>query len=774
MTDAPSGLSTALADRYRIERVLGAGGMATVYLAQDLRHDRPVALKVLNPDLSALLGAERFHQEIRVTARLRHPHILPLYDSGEAAGALYYVMPLVEGESLRGRMDREPPVSLDEALRLIREVADALGYAHDHGVIHRDIKPENILLENGRALVADFGIARAATATGNTRLTQAGLSLGTPLYMSPEQASGDPDSDGRSDLYSLACVLYEILAGEPPFGGGSAEAVLVQRFTRPPPRVTSSRLAIPASVAAAVQRAMARAPADRFETMARFAEALTAGAPGSGNVEKSIAVLPFACMSAEADTEYFGDGVAEEIINALAQLPGLKVAARTSSFSFKGKNEDLRVIGEKLGVSTVLEGSVRRAGRRIRITAQLIEVASGYHLWSERFDRELTDIFAIQDEIANGIASKLRVTLDPGVPRENYQRHWEDSFQRLDALLLVKPGTSDVEAYDLCLKGRAAMRHRGLELWKAVDAFEQAIALDPKFALAHAGVAQALSLATFWGLAPSSQVRDRAIAAAAQALACNPDLPEAHHAIGFTALLMEYDREKATISWERAIELDPSNSDSHILHAVFDLTYVRQDAAGAEAELRAVIAQDPESSYAHTSLAISLTFSRRCADAVVIADRAIELDPSSFYAQWVRLLATSLLGDHDAVLADARRMSDQFGRHPWILMAVSIAAGLAGKRETAEAVYHEVTGRASLEYVQRPILAVAALNAGRRDEAFAYLHEAVRERDAMLPALALDWPGFDAGRGTAEFDSVIREMGYDSPLRPRGAGGRSR
>ncbi len=744
MSDAPPRLTSALADRYRLERELGRGGMATVYLAQDLKHDRPVALKVLNPELSALLGAERFHQEIRVTARLRHPNILPLYDSGEADGALYYVMPLVEGESLRSRMEREPPMTLEETLRVTREVADALSYAHEHGVIHRDIKPENILLENGHALVADFGIARAETTAGDPRLTRPGLSVGTPLYMSPEQAEGDPDFDGRSDLYSLGCVVYEILAGEPPFTGPSPEAVLVQRFTKPPPRVSSIRPAVSPAIDRALQRAMARAPADRFATTRDFAAALMVPASAAaGNLEKSIAVLPFTCMSSQADTEYFGDGIAEEIINALTQLPGLKVAARTSSFSFKGKAEDLRIIGDKLGVSTVLEGSFRRAGSRIRVTAQLIEVASGYHLWSERYDRELTDIFAIQDEIANGIVSKLRVALESGARGP-----------------LVKPGTSDVEAYDLYLKGRSAMRHRGAELARAIDWFEQALVLDPGFALAHAGLTQALSLSAFWGMSRSDQVRDRAIAAAERALALDPTLPEAHHANGLTALLFEYDRDKASRAWERAIALDPSNPDSHILRGVFDLTYVRQDAPGAERELETAIEQDPQSSYAYTSMAVSLTFGHRAEQGLPFAERAIELDPNSLYAHWVRLMTIALLGRIEDVLTSARIMSTKFGRHPWILMAISLASGIAGDRETAEAAYHELKGRAALEYVQRVLLAVGALYAGRRDEAFEHLHAAVGERDALLAALALDWPGFDPVRSTPQYDAVLRKMGW--------------
>ena len=740
-------MRTALAGRYRIERQLGQGGMATVYLAEDLRHARAVALKVLRPGLAAVIGAERFHQEIRVTARLRHPNILPLYDSGDAGGLLYYVMPLVEGESLRARLEREPPLSQEEALSIASEVADALAYAHRQGVIHRDIKPENILLENGHALVADFGIARAASTAGDLRLTQAGLSLGTPLYMSPEQASGDADFDGRSDLYSLACVVYEMLAGEPPFNGATPEAILVQRFTKPAPHVTSINASVTTAVDRALHRAMARAPAERFATTHDFAAALRLSTTGA-STEKSIAVLPFACMSTETDTEYFGDGIAEEIINALAQLPGLKVAARTSSFSFKGKAEDLRVIGDRLGVGTVLEGSFRRAGSRIRVTAQLIEVASGYHLWSERYDRELNDIFAIQDEIANAIAAKLKVALETA-GREQ----------------LVKPGTANVEAYDLYLKGRAAMRHRGSELTRAVEWFEQALALDGRFALAHAGLAQALSLAVFWGITRANTVRERAIAAANRAIELDPALPESHHAIGFTSLLFEYDRERSSQAWHEALALEPGNPDSHVLLGVYDLTYTNQDAARARRELETAIALDPESSYAYTSMAISLNFGRAPLEALPFAERAIQLDPNSLYAHWVRVLSLALLGRLEEVLVLSRDMGAKFGRHPWILMGIALAAGKANDPKTADAAYQELKGRSGLEYIQSLLLAVAALYSGRREEAFQHLHTAVAERDAMLTALALDWPGFDPILDTPEYAAVLRMMGWERKRR---------
>ena len=291
MNDPSERLAAALAGRYTIERELGAGGMATVYLAQDLKHNRKVALKVLRPELAAALGHERFLREITTTANLRHPHILPLYDSGEADGFLFYVMPLVEGESLRDRLDREKQLSIDDALGIAREVADALGYAHERGVIHRDIKPENILLERGHAAVADFGIARALDTAGGDKLTQTGMAIGTPSYMSPEQSSGDAELDGRSDLYSLGCVLYEMLAGEPPYTGPSAQAIIAKRLTEPVPRVSTLRETVTPALEHALGRVLAKAPADRFRTAEEFVRAFTES-PGAGRTRARWPALP--------------------------------------------------------------------------------------------------------------------------------------------------------------------------------------------------------------------------------------------------------------------------------------------------------------------------------------------------------------------------------------------------------------------------------------------------------------------------------------------------
>jgi serine/threonine-protein kinase len=385
LADLLERLESALRDRYTIESEIGRGGMASVFLARDLKHHRSVAIKVLHPELAAAVGSDRFLREIDTVAGLTHPHILPLHDSGEADGFLFFVMPYIEGESLRERLDREKQLPLEEALRLTHEMADALAYAHRQSLIHRDVKPANILLSEGHATVADFGVAAAIGGAEAGRLTTTGLSVGTPAYMSPEQGTGGEALDERTDIYGLACVLYEMLAGHPPFMGSSRQEILARHLMDPVPSLMAARSSVPGAVDRAVRRALAKAPIDRFATATDFSSALRLSARGNGPSEgRSIVVLPFTSLSLDPQNEYFSDGLSEDLINALTHIKDLRVAARTSAFSFKGRSVDARVIGQELNVGTVLEGSVRKAGNRLRITAELTNADTGYHIWSEQ------------------------------------------------------------------------------------------------------------------------------------------------------------------------------------------------------------------------------------------------------------------------------------------------------------------------------------------------------------------------------------------------------
>ena len=561
MTGLTDRLRSALADRYRIERELGAGGMATVYLAHDVRHDRKVAIKVLKPDLAESLGRDRFLREIRLAARLNHPHILALYDSGDADGFLYFVMPVMQGQTLRDRLRQEGLLSVDSAVRIASEVADALDCAHRHDVVHRDIKPENILLHEGHAVVADFGIGKAivAAASETSTCTQFGVTVGTPAYMSPEQAAGE-ELDGRSDLFALGCVLYEMLTGEVAFTGPTVQAVIARRFIHTPPEVASVRAAVPVSVSHAVARLLSKAAADRHSTGAQVIAALTTAPaavvarPVSITDEASIAVLPFTSLSREADDEFFADGVTEEILNALAQIPRLRVAGRSSAFSFKGKNEDLRSVGAKLNVATILEGTIRRAGARLRITAQLSNARDGYQLWSERYDRVAEDVFAVQDEIASSIASRLRLTLAA------------DQTGRT-----ARPPTLHLGAYELYLKGRALLYQRGPSIPKALECFQQAVTLDPDYAQAWAGMADGYTTSGYSGLARGAEVMPKALEAARRALELDTELAEAHNALACATMIWERDYALAEREFKRAIELNPNYAQAQAWYGLFYL-----------------------------------------------------------------------------------------------------------------------------------------------------------------------------------------------------------
>jgi serine/threonine-protein kinase len=722
--------------------------MATVFLAQDLRHDRKVALKVLRPEVAAGIGAERFLREIKLAAGLTHPHILTVYDSGEAGGLLFYVMPNMEGRSLRERLERERQLPLEDALRITLEVATALDYAHRHQVVHRDIKPENILLHEGAAMVADFGIGKALSEGGS--ITHTGLALGTPAYMSPEQAAGELAIDGRSDLYSLGCVLYEMLTGEPPFTGPTPQAIIAKRFASPVPRVGTSR-DVPEAVDEVASRALARTPVDRFPTGAEFAEALrlitrdggagtrraTPEAVKNASPAKAIAVLPLANMSADPENEYFSDGMTEEIINALAKVPGMQVASRTSSFAFKGKEIDVRQIGEKLGVTSVLEGSVRKVGNKIRITAQLINIENGYHLWSETYDRQLEDVFAIQDEISRAIVDALKI------------RFGSDSAQ------VVAP-TKNLEAYTLYLKGRFfANRVTEQGLRKALDFFQHALLQDPGYAQAYAGIADCwCNLADDW-VAPDDAY-PRAKAAASRALQRDPELGEALTSLGKVLCWHEWDFAGAEQLLGRAVERSPNYADAH---SVYGTTLPAVGRLGdAIEEMRKALALDPLLPDNSGWLARLLLYARDYPGAIAEGQKTLEID-DEFVRGYLFIGSAHLAqGDAETALQWYRKGQalEKSVRSYDALIVRALAA--LGRRDEAEAILARLDEESRHQYVRAEILAMGYAAIGDFDRAFESLERAFQARSSGLIYLHLD-PGYEPLRGDPRLTELVNRIG---------------
>ncbi len=674
-------LNSALTSRYKLERELGRGGMATVYLAEDLRHDRRVALKVLHPELSSSLGPDRFLREIKLAARLNHPHIVPLYDSGEAAGFLFYVMPVVEGESLRDRLLRDGQIPVDEALQLTRGIASALDYAHRNNIVHRDIKPENVMLQEGEAMVMDFGIAKAVSVASGDTLTQTGMMVGTPAYVSPEQAAGDTVVDGRSDQYSLACVLYEMISGRKPFTGSSAQAVLSKRFTEPVPSIRAVYSTASEEVETALRKALSKEATERFGTTMEFARALVAHhlstpdgsplTPGAAGGARSIAVLPFSNLSSDPEGESFADGMAEEIINALSKIKALKVSSRTSSFTFKNKNEDIREIGRKLQVGTVLEGSVRKSGKRLRLTAQLVNATDNSQLWAERYDRELEDVFAIQDEIASSIVAALRVVLT------------EDEKRAIEQV-----PTANLEAYEVYLRGRQFFhQHRRKNHEFARQMFERAIELDPGYALAHAGIADCCSfLYQYFDATPANLAR--AESASRRAVELAPGLAEAHASRGL-ALSLSRGFDEAEKEFQTAMRLDPKSFEA----AYF---YARACAAQGKAEeatkwYERAVAVRPDDFATLTLLADTYRGLGRDEDCIKAARRGydaarkhLELNPDNPRALYMGAADLTYLGESEKSRDWNRRALAMEPDDPSVLY--NIACNFAQEGQAAEAV----------------------------------------------------------------------------------------
>jgi serine/threonine-protein kinase len=741
-----SPLLPALADRYRVSHVLGTGGMATVYLAHDVKHGRDVAIKVLHDELSATLGRERFLREIQFAARLSHPHVLPLYDSGEASGALYYVMPVVQGESLRERLDRERQLPIAEAVRLVAATAQALAHAHEQGIVHRDVKPENILLQGEHVFVADFGIGKAMSTLGDDAMTKSGMSVGTPAYLSPEQAAGET-VDGRSDQYALACVLYETLVGEPPFTGPNVQAVIAKRFVQTPADVTALRDTVPRHVARALQRAIARAPIDRFPTTAAFAEALlvrdnATSSHASDAPARSIAVLPFVNLSADRENEYLGDGIAEDITNALARIEGLHVAARASAFSFKHKHAEPREIGEHLRVATVLEGSIRRSGSRIRITAQLVAVNDAYQLWSERYDRELVDVFAVQDEIAAAIAKRLQLTF---------------------AVTATSPAsTAEVEAYELLVRGRALTAQRGRPILEAIAALEQALERTPDDPDVHSALGNAWRVREQYGFGTRAECHPRAYAHLHRALALDPQHAEA---MGYLAsLIMTKEdlrqREEGVVLFDRALTLNPRLSELRGNRGawVYAMTSTGRDDDMAAQQVERCIADDPLNPICSTIYTIVMGIIGRTGDAVAEGMRACTRETGAFAPHYALAWAHTWARNTEPGIAFTQDAMERFGRHPYLLQVMTGLFMLGGDRRRAEAIHAELEARAQTSSIPFFSLAVSAIYLGRIDEGVEYARRSAEARDG-IGQMWVRFPDIEPVLSHSRYPEIVAAMG---------------
>jgi eukaryotic-like serine/threonine-protein kinase len=814
-------LQSILQGRYSLEHELGQGGMATVFFARDLRHGRAVAIKLLDPNVTSTIGVERFLREIAITARLQHPHILTLLESGQEGGLVYYIMPHIEGESLRIRLSHEPPISVTGAVWIAREVADALAYAHGHGVIHRDIKPENILVADGHAWVADFGIARAIETSGEKSLTMAGLPIGTPAYMSPEQAEGRPNVDGRSDIYSLGCVLFEMLAGRPPFLGRSARIVINHHVATPPPSVREFSPELPEDLIGAVDRAIAKNPNDRFQTVKEFAGALDvvaanavatsptppdeyaraaasgvrraiedrseaerrgsksgalllaaaalaalalaattlfpwgksaaprqsepAAAPVAGDptvsgvpvYRSTIAVMPLVPYSHDSQSTFLSEGLTEEIITQLAQIKNLKVISRTSVAALASKGLTIPQIADTLGVRHVLEGSVQRAGDRIRVTLQLIDATNDAHLWAQSYDETLKDAISLRADVAGKVASALAMTV-PGIEAARADSH-------------AAPDNS--AAYDAYLRGSYwVARVNPASTERAIKAFEDAIRADSGFAPAYAGLSNAQQQLV--AIARSGDLYatlSRALANVERALQLDSNLAAGYLARATIRLNAWAPDSLVEADISRAVASMPNAARTRVVHA---LALARQGRhAEAQAEADAAVQLDPLSPAMHTAAALNALAGRRYDLAVNESRRTLSLDSQFVGGYAIEAVALLEQGQPDRCLALDLRVFPEIRA-----MCLQVAGRRAEAAALADSVSTAYAAGKYLSVFQLGLLGAYYGQQGDTRRAVQWLERGYAVSPNPIEFRVLDSALFDRAREDPEYRAALARL----------------
>jgi eukaryotic-like serine/threonine-protein kinase len=783
--------------------------MATVYLAEDLRHKRKVAVKVLKPELGAVLGAERFINEIRTTANLQHPHLLPLFDSGEADGFLFYVMPYVEGETLRARLEAEPQLPVDETVRLISLLAGALDFAHARGVVHRDLKPENILLQAGQPIIADFGIALAVAQAGGERVTQTGLSLGTPHYMSPEQAAGTHTVDARSDQYALAATAYEMLTGEPPHTGPTTPAIVARVMTEKPRDIRATRPAVPAGVDAAIQRALEKSPADRFPSCGAFAGALAAGARDAGvaggmapdrttaprpalggrvglisglvalavvvvagvvltrpsgdpagetasATERSLVVLPFTSVGGDTANSYFAAGIADELASALMQIPGLRLAGRASAARVKEQGGGAREIGEALNVAAVLDGSVRRSGDRIRVSAELTSAGDERVIWSQTYERAVADVFAVQDEITREIVTALQLRLVSA-----------DGSGGMSA----RGGTTNLEAYDLYLRALPLYQRRGTGLLEAERYLVEAVSRDPGYARAHAMLASTLLAQPYFVPVSARDVAERGRAAAMRAIALDDSLADGHQALAH-AHAEANEWVAARREYERAITLDPQFVEAR--YRMGEMLYRMGLPRESLGHLEAANRLDPLYTQNNAYLSLTLAMLGRFEEAIALAQRALALDPEHVQVNQWYAYVLDLAGRREEAAAQARRLLALSEITPVRVGSAAGILGRSGARDEARALLRGIEALPAGTQERELALVYARLAVDDLEGAITALETAVQVDPQRVVAHGVHNGIFDPVRADPRFAAVLRQLDLDVDRLTLPDGGRSR
>ena len=795
--DLHSRLQQSLGTTYALERELGGGGMSRVFLATESRLRRSVVVKVLTPELAADVSVERFEREIVLAAQLSHPSIVPVLTAGDANGLPYYTMPFVEGQSLRARLAAGGPPPQLEAISILRDVARALSYAHDHGIVHRDIKPDNVLLAGDAAVVTDFGIAKAITVAradgGSSTLTTAGSTLGTPAYMSPEQATGDPAADFRSDIYSFGCLAFELLSGEPPFGRRPGHQLLAAHLAERPPDILVKCADCPRALATIVMRCLEKNPATRPQSAREILQVLDAVITGAGEaapalramsrrtvrrvapvvaillviaavavaliqsrgtgheargdatVPRSIAVLPFSNVGPDTADAYFADGMSEELGTALSKVRGLRVVAPT--FRSAGRDVDPNEVGKTLGVDALLTGTVRRAGDEMRLNVKLTRVRDGSVLWSEQYRKTVRHIFAVQDEMASAIVSALRVQLSP------------TGATSVAALAGVARGTSNLEAYDQYLRGQANLRRRGAGIRVAAAQFEAAIAKDTGFARAYSGLSAALALLPYFAAVPPDSVFGGAMTAARHALARDSTLAEAHTSMAL-AYQHAFQWQRAEEEHRRAIAADSTDAQAHMHYARF-LTSVARPREALDEALRAK-SLDRYSAVIAAWVATTLRLSGKLDAAVIEATRAIELDSVNPPTQAHAAQAFLAVGRK----ADARAAADRIPRELPLAWAGIMADvhGMSGDPAPAVRLIRDIEQMRPRPWGAESSLAWALLGIGDSTRALAALERALDAREMWPSFFSLLEPMYDPVRHSARFATLVRRVGLDPAL----------